>query len=104
MTYLQLFFITYVCLGDVGFLGLAAKPLPQPLRPAASLIQIGKYQPLCYSVFNMERPLTIEKAKKRIRELGPSGLPKLQWCEKFKCWDRDIKWGDRLFVDGQEVK
>ena len=104
MTYLQLFFISYACFGDVGLIGLSFKAVPQPIRPVASLIRVGNYPPACAPVFNVERPLTPAVAHKRIREIGPSGAPKLQWCERFKCRDRKIEWSDRLVVDGQEVK
>jgi hypothetical protein len=105
MNYFELLFVSWSCLGDASIAGLQVRPVPEQFRPlAASVMVAAANRPLCLPVPELERPLTRERAERRIKELGRGAAPRLRFCSRFKCWDREVRWGQTLFVDGREIK
>lgn len=104
MTYFELSFIVWACLGDFNALGLAGRPIPAPARPLLATVQIGGGAPACRAVIQIERPLNREAADRRIKALGQIAAPSLRWCERFRCWPREIVWKERLVIDGREIR
>ncbi len=104
MTYYELAFIAWACIGDISVFRLSARPVPEHLRPLTATVRIGEAPPACRAVIQIERPLNREAADRRIKALGPIASPRLRWCQRFRCWDREIVWKDRLVIDGREIK
>jgi len=102
MTYYELSYIAWVCLGDLSALGFSVRPIPEQLRPLAAFVNIGG-APYCRAVIQLERPLNRTAAERLIKEVGPTAAPSLRWCERFRCWPRKIIWGESLTVDGRKI-
>ena len=104
MTYFEIIFVGWACLGDVGFLGLKLRPVPDAMRPLAAAVGVVGADPLCRMVPEIERASSRQAMENRVRDLGQVAAPRLRWCQKFKCHDRKIEWGKSLIVDGKEIK
>ena len=106
MTYFELLFVAWGCLGDssVPVLGLSVKPIPAAARPLLAGFRVGSAEPICRPRPELERFPTRAAAERRIVELGPGAAPRLRWCQRFRCWDRTIEWKGRLVVDGREIR
>ena len=100
MSYFELAFMAFACVGDIGYswIGLSISPIPDRLRPLAATVGVCSVAP------GIERFTVRAAADRRIKELGPAPAPRLKWCKNFKCWDREIRWSDRLVIDGREIK
>lgn len=106
MTYFELLFVAWGCLGDsrVPILGLSVRPIPDAVRPLLAGIRVGSADPICQPRPEIERFTARAAAERRITELGQGAAPRLRWCQRFKCWEKSIDWKGRLVVDGREVK
>lgn len=104
MTYWELLYIAYSCLGDFTAIGLPVRPVPEPLRPLAASVRAGDGAPLCRAIPQIERHGQRSIAEQRVKALGRGSSARLRWCQKFRCWDKTILWNDRLVVDGREIE
>ncbi len=105
MTYFEVLFVGWACLGDsrVPVLG-SIRPIPEAARPALAAFRLSTGGPACRPVPQIERfPVKIE-AERRIVALGQGAAPRLRWCQRFRCFERSIVWTDRLVIDGREIK
>jgi len=86
MTFFEVAFIGYVCLGDISLFGFKRVTIPPAARPAAAAVGLCKAEP------KVERWPSKREAHRRIVALGQFAEPRLKWCENFRCWDRRITW------------
>jgi hypothetical protein len=102
----EVLFLAWSCLADgrLPLIGLSIRPLPEELRPAAAAVALAGAGPLCRARPEIERHPSRAAAERRIKVLGQVAAPRLRYCERFRCWDREVRWTDRLVVDGKEVK
>lgn len=98
MTFWELAFVSWVCLGDWRVLGLSGAAIPASARPAAAAVGLCRVRP------EVERHPARAAAERRVLELGPSAAPRLRWCQRLKCFDREIVWKDRAVIDGRTME
>jgi hypothetical protein len=104
VSYFEVLFVTWACLGDFALMGKAVRPVPEPLRPLAAAVKLGSGAPLCRIEPQKEAIPARPAALARVKALGPGAAPRLRWCRGFRCWERAVEWRPSLYVDGEVVK
>ena len=105
MTYFELLFVVWNCLGDarVPVLG-SVRPIPEAARPLLAAVRLASGSPVCAPRATLERYPVRAEAEARVKALGPGAAPRLRWCRGWRCQDWEILWKDRLIINSREIK
>ena len=103
MTWYLVTWISWACVGDVDVFGLAVRPVPTQLRSAAALVAPPPArEPICRAIPQRAIVSSRSEALRRVRTAGVGGEPRLEWCQRLRCWEKKLEWRPELYVDGRK--